>query len=132
MNGKRRRKARRKAPLTILTLVLLAAGLSIILVPALIRDMKLNHYAQEYVALVELANSVNTAQPLDMADSATTTKLSQAGAIIPQAEVMLPDEMAMPYEPLPDSSDTEKPPLETTLPSMHTLRGWYGIRFKCQ
>ena len=42
MNGKRKRIARRKAPLTILTFVLLAAGLSIILVPVLIRDIGLN------------------------------------------------------------------------------------------
>ena len=79
MYGKQQRKARRKAPLAILPLVLLAAGLSIILVPALHRDMELNYDAQEYVALVEQAKSASTAQPLDMANSTTTTTPSQAG-----------------------------------------------------
>lgn len=118
MYGKRKRKARRKAPLTILTLVLLAAGLSIILVPALLRDMQLNHEMQEYVALVEQAKSANTAQPLDMEDSPMSTASPQTGETIPPVGVLLPGETASAHETTPEVSETERPPQETALPSV--------------
>lgn len=63
MNGKRKRKSRRKAPMTILAIMLLAAGLSIILVPALLKSIELSHDAIEYEALVEQAKIMNTAEP---------------------------------------------------------------------
>lgn len=117
MNGKRKRNARRKAPLTILTLVLLAAGLSIILVPALLRDMQLNHDVQEYVALVERAKSANMAQPLDAEDNATTTPTPQAGETDLQPGAVLPGTTVFPDETAPDWPDTEQPSKNTALPS---------------
>ena len=54
------KKIRRKVPLTIRPLVLLAAWLSTILAPTLLRDMELNHDVWEYEALVERTKCANT------------------------------------------------------------------------
>lgn len=49
--------------MTILAILLLAASLSIILVPALLKNIELSHDAIEYEALIEQAKIMNTEEP---------------------------------------------------------------------